>query len=245
MAAVSRTRRSTRPPSPSSPISRAGVPAKSRCACLRVWSRVGTGTRVSPGAAPSTANRPMPAGVRAPTRMRSAMWPSGTCRLPPSSTPPGPAPAGPGLHTRLVPAPRLLQQGQRADRLAGGQARQQVLPGRLVRAAQQGLRGQRHARQVGRAQQRPAHLLENDAELEVAEPGSLVLLGHGHALQPELVAHLLPDRGVVAGVGGHQPPHALLGRLAAQEAAHRGPQFQLLVGEEEVHLAPNWCDPLQ
>ena len=159
--------------------------------------------------------------------------------------PPGPAPAGPGLHTRLVPAPRLLQQGQRADPLAGGQARQQVLPGRLVRAAQQGLGGQRHARQVGRAQQRPAHLLEDDAELEVAEPGSLILLGHGHALQPELVAHLLPDRGVVAGVGGHQPPHALLGRLAAQEAAHRGPQFQLLVGEEEVHLAPSCCDPLQ
>ena len=145
--------------------------------------------------------------------------------------------AGPRLHARLVPAAGLLQQGQRADGRAGGQAGQQVLPGRLVGAAEQGLGGQRHAGQVGRAQQRPAHLLEDDAELDVAEPGSLVLLGNGQPDQAELVAQLPPDRGVVASRGGHQPAHGLLGRLAGQEVAHGGPQFQLLVRAEEVHPA--------
>jgi hypothetical protein len=119
--------------------------------------------------------------------------------------PAGPAPAGPHLHARLVPAAWLLQQGQRADGRAGGQAGQQVLPGRLVRTAQQGLGGQRHAGKIGRAQQRPAHLLKDDAELDVAEPGSLVLLGNGQTDQPELVAQLPPDRGVVASGSGHQP----------------------------------------
>ena len=246
MAAVSSTRRSTGQPSASSPISRAGVPANSRCACLRVWSRVGTGTRVRPGALPSTANRPIAGRVRAPTRMRSAMLAVGHVPLAAVQHPPGPAAAGP--QSARPPRPSGPACSSRASvpiALAGGQARQQVLPGRLVGAAQQRLGGQRHAGQVRRAQQRPAHLLEDDAELDVAEPGALVLLGHGHALQPELVAHLLPDRGVVAGARGHQLAHGLLGRLAGEEVAHRGPQFQLLVREEEVHPASSSLRPLQ
>ena len=70
---------------PSDSISRAGVSANSSLACLRVWSIVDSGVRVSPAASPSTANRLMPASVRAATMTRSAVWPSITNILVPVS----------------------------------------------------------------------------------------------------------------------------------------------------------------
>ena len=77
-------------PAPSAPISRARVAVKSSRACLRVWSMAGNGTRVSPSAGPGTANRLMPAAVRAATRITSAVAPSGTnVLLPVSSQPDG------------------------------------------------------------------------------------------------------------------------------------------------------------
>ncbi len=60
------------------------MPAKSSFACLRVWSMVDSAVRVRPDASPSTANRLMPASVRAATRIRSATWPSSTNILLPS-----------------------------------------------------------------------------------------------------------------------------------------------------------------
>src|ERR1700724_1939768 len=50
---------------PSVPISVAGVPENSSRACLRVWSIVGRGVRVSPGASPCTAKKgPAPRRAR-------------------------------------------------------------------------------------------------------------------------------------------------------------------------------------
>ncbi len=71
-------------------MSVAGVPENSRRACLRVWSIVGSGVRVSPAASPGTAKSETPLPVRAATMMRLAMWPSRTNILWPSSTQPSP-----------------------------------------------------------------------------------------------------------------------------------------------------------
>ena len=75
---------------PSVPMSTAGVEANSRRACLRVWSMVGSGVRVSPAASPSTAKSDTPAAVRAATMIRLATCPSMTNILWPLSSQPSP-----------------------------------------------------------------------------------------------------------------------------------------------------------
>ena len=65
--------------------------ANSSLACLRVWSMVDSEVRVRPAASPSTAKRLTPAEVRAPTMMRSAVWPSSTNIFVPLSTQPSPS----------------------------------------------------------------------------------------------------------------------------------------------------------
>ena len=64
--------------------------ANSSLACLRVWSMVDSGVRVSPAASPTTVNRLTPAPVRAATITRSAVWPSRTNIFVPLSTQPSP-----------------------------------------------------------------------------------------------------------------------------------------------------------
>jgi hypothetical protein len=54
------------------PINHAGVPENSRRACLRVWSIVGSGVRVSPAASSLTPNSETPLLVRAATTIRLA-----------------------------------------------------------------------------------------------------------------------------------------------------------------------------
>ena len=91
------------------------------------------------------------------------------------------------------------------------------------------------AGEVGGAQQDAAHLLEHDAELDEGEALAAVLLGDGETLEPELLAHLLPDRGVVALGRLHEAAHFRLGRLGLEELPHRAPQLFLLLGKSEVH----------
>ena len=102
--------------------------------------------------------------------------------------------------------------------------------------------GEHDRREVRRAQQDAAHLLEHDAELDEREALAAVLLGDRERLEAELLAHLLPDRGVVALGGLHQPADLGLRRLGLEELPHRAPQFFLLLGEGEVHcLSPVIC----
>src|SRR5262249_6254010 len=70
------------------------------------------------------------------------------------------------------------------------------------------------------------------------EPTAAELLRDRDALQPKLFGHLLPHRGVEAGLSGHQLPHRRAGRLRGQEPAHRGAQLLLLRGEHELHRLP-------
>ena len=142
---------------------------------------------------------------------------------------------------RLVPLARRLGERQRGDGLAGGDARQVVLLGRVVAAVEQRVGGEHDGREVGRAQQRPAHLLEHDAELDVAVARAAELLGDGEALQAELLAHLRPDGGVVAVLGLHQATDLGLGRLLLEERPDGLAQLFLLLAEGEVHARPQSC----
>ena len=84
-AARSSTASSTGHPCPSSPISVASTPSNVSLACLRVWSMVDSAVRVSPPASGSTVNSETPPEVRAATITRSAVCPSSTYILTPSS----------------------------------------------------------------------------------------------------------------------------------------------------------------
>ena len=194
------------------PISVAGVSANSSLACLRVWSIVDSGVRVRPAASPSTANRLTPLPVRAATRIRFAVCPSSTKHLRAGEREAVAAGRGLGGDARLVPLARRLGEGQRGDRLAAGDAREVRLLGGVVARLQQRVGGEHHGREVRGAQQRPAHLLEHDAELDVAVARAAELLGDGQALQAHLLAHLRPDGRVEALLGLHLLAHGGLRR---------------------------------
>ena len=59
--------------------------------------------------------------------------------------------------------------------------------------------------------------------------------GIAQALEPELVGHLRPHRGVVALGGLHQAPDLGLGALGLEELPHGVAQLVLLFGKGEVH----------
>ena len=144
-------------------------------------------------------------------------------------------PAASSVTPGLVPATVLLAQRERADLLTAREARQVLLFGGVVPGEQQRVRGEDAGGEVRRAQQRPAHLFQHDTELEEAEARPAVLLGNGQALQPELLTHLLPELGLVAFGGVHQPAYFALRRLVFQEAAYRTAQLLLFVAESKVH----------
>ena len=144
-------------------------------------------------------------------------------------------PAGRGLQAVGRPRAVVLAHRQRRDRSAVGERRQELLGGGLVATGQQRVGGEHRGGEVRRAQQRPPHLLAHDRELHRAGPGPAVLLRDRQALQAELPGELRPGLRVVALRRGHQPAH--LGRrgLVLQEAAQRGRELALLVGEREDH----------
>ena len=153
-----------------------------------------------------------------------------------SGQPPGPA----GLDRAhadggLLPLPVGLGQRDGGDRLPGGDSGQVVLARLLVVRGQQQLGGHHRAGEERSAQQHPAHLLQDDAQLDEAEPGTAVGFGYRQAVQAELAGHLRPDRGVVAEIGGHQPADVRLGRGTLEKAPDGIAQFFLVLVEVEVH----------
>jgi hypothetical protein len=96
-------------------------------------------------------------------------------------------------------------------------------------------RRQHGRREERRAEQRPAHLLQHDAEFAEAETLAAKGLGDAHRGQAEFAVELAPGGGLEAGVGRHQAPHLLGGRALAEKPAQAGPEFFLLAGETELH----------
>ena len=136
---------------------------------------------------------------------------------------------------RRVPFPVRLGERERCDRLTARDAREQRRLLILGPGIEDRVGREHHGREVGSAQQRPTHLLEHDAELHPREALAAVGLGDVQALEPQLVGHLRPDRGVVALGRLHQPPHLGLGALGLQELPHGVTQLVLLFGKSEVH----------
>ena len=176
-----------------------------------------------------------PAAVRAATTIRLAMWPSMTNILWPFEHPAVARLGGGQLDPAEVPLAVVLGDGQGGDGLARGDAGQVALLGLVVARGRAARWRQRHRGEERRAQQRGAHLLEHDDQLDVGEARAAELLGDGERLQAELVGHLAPHGRVVALGGVHEPAHLGLGRLLGQEPADRGAQLFLLVTEGEVH----------
>ncbi len=235
-AARSSTRSRVAQPSPSVPMSVAGVPASSILACLRVWSMVARFVRVTAGIGRGRPRRcDTPASVRAATRSRLATLPSSTNILVPVIVAAVAGLGGGGLDAALVPLAVGLGEGEGGDRLAGGDAGEVLLLGGVVAGVQQGAGGQDDGGEVGGAQQRPAHLLEDHGELDEGEALAAELLGDDQALEAELVGHLAPDGVVVALVGVHEAADLGLGRLALEELAGDAAELFLLLGEGEVH----------
>lgn len=135
----------------------------------------------------------------------------------------------------LVPAADVLGERQRGHRLAGCDTRQEFVPRLLVGAAQQRLGGQSDGGEVRPAEQRATRLLEDDAEIDVAEARAAVLLRYGEPLEAEFAGHPPPDdRVVTLGVGG-QAAHGRLVGVLGEERADDLAQFVLFLAEGEIH----------
>ena len=141
----------------------------------------------------------------------------------------------------LVPAAVRLGQREGGHGVAGGDARQVVVSGRFVVAAQEGLGGEGHGGEVRGAEQGAARLLEDDAEFGVAEAGAAVLLGDGEPLEAEFRGHPPPYDPVVAFRAGGQAAHVGLGGVSGEEGADDLAQLVLLLAEAEgeIHGAPS------
>src|SRR6185437_1356150 len=96
--------------------------------------------------------------------------------------------------------------------------RQEVLPGALVVAGQQGIRGEYRAGQVRPGVQGRAEFLKDDRLLGESETGTPVRLGDGQGLQAKLLTSLVPYRLVEAVVGLHQLADPCYGRAVSQES---------------------------
>ena len=120
-------------------------------------------------------------------------------------------------------------------------AGQVVLAGCVVAGVQHGVGGEHDAGEQGCAQQRPAGLLEHDARARRSRsrrrrtpPGSQGRAG------PSSSPSWLPDCGVEALIGLHQPPYFGLRRPVGEEVADHRPQLFLLRAEREIHLLCSW-----
>ena len=135
---------------------------------------------------------------------------------------------------RRVPLAVWLGERQSRDGLTARDAGQQRRLLVLRAGVEDRVGPKYHRREVRRAQERPTLLLEHDAELDPAEALAAIRLGDVQALEPELVRHLRPDRGVVPLGGLHQAPHFGLGALGLQEFPNGVAQLVLLFGKGEV-----------
>ena len=90
----------------------------------------------------------------------------------------------------------------------------------------------------GTGNERPPELLDEDAEVQVAEAGAAVLLGNHEALPAEL-GHLLPEVRAVAGLVFFHGPHVFFGALVLEEVARRVADQVLLFAEAQIHRCPS------
>ncbi len=132
---------------------------------------------------------------------------------------------------RGLPGTVVLGERQRAHGLAGGDAWQQVAPGRLVGAGQQGRGRQHRAGQVRAAVERGTQFLQHDGLVGEGETAAAVLLGDRDARQAKLRTGLPPHVPVDPVVGVHELAHPRHRRPVGQEPPHRRAQFPLFLAD--------------
>ena len=205
-------------------------------------SIVDSGVRVRPSASPATVKNEMPSVPRRARGARDHDDQVGDVTVDHEHllARQRVAVAAPLVASIVMPAASHLPDGSVnasvGDRVARRDAGQQRLLLRVGAGREDRVGREHDRREVRRAQQHAAHLLEHDAELDEREALAAVLLGDREALQHELLAHLLPHRGVVALGRLHQTAYFRLGRLGLEELPHRAPQLFLFLGEGEVHV---------
>jgi hypothetical protein len=142
----------------------------------------------------------------------------------------------PGLHLYALEVPAAVglcvgQAGRRSTRRDLGE---QLLAGLLVGALEQSVGCEDGCTEIRRAEERAAHLLHHDQQLDVAETGAAVLFGDQQTGQTHLLGHLLPCLGVVAALGRHLLAHGGLVGPPLEEAANGGAELFVFVGEAEI-----------
>ena len=188
-------------------------------ATLRVRSRLANGSRSTPLAVACTANSEMPASVLAAKRMTSAVWPSNTM------------PASPWTrNSSPCRAVRVTLSGSQASssplRISVAVVEPSTIDGTKApiasrsTAGQQRLRGHGHRGEERRAEERTAHLLEDDGQCGHVRASAAPLLGNGDTVQAQLARHLAPHGLVVARFGHHQLAHGGAGGGHGQKAAY-------------------------
>ena len=91
----------------------------------------------------------------------------------------------------------------------------------------------------GAGDERPAELLDEDTEVEVAKAGATVLFGD-HEPLPAEVGHLLPEVGTVASLVLFHGPYVLFGALVLKEIARRFADQGLLFAKAQIHRCPSF-----
>ena len=119
-------------------------------------------------------------------------------------------------------------------RAPGRDLREQLLLGRRVGAQQQRVGREHRGSEVGRAEQRAAHLLHRDQQLDVAHARAAVRLGHDQAGEPELLGEQRPDLGVEAALARHLRAHGRLVGVLGEKRADRRAQLVVFFGEREI-----------
>ena len=138
---------------------------------------------------------------------------------------------------RAADAGRIVQvvEHQGCDRRTVGDARQQLLPVRLVGRFEQRGPGHHRRSEPGPAEQRTPHLLGDDAEFDRAAARAAVDLRDVDAGQAGVAAEFLPDSRVVAAIRRHQLTDGRRRRLVPQGPRHDVTEKVLLLRELRLH----------
>ena len=136
--------------------------------------------------------------------------------------------ADPGRAVQIV-------EDQRRDHGTGRDSRKQLGPRGFLRRLDQRVAGHHGRSEERTAEQRPPHLLGDDAEFDRPAAGAAVGFGNVDAGQSRIPAEFLPDGRIVAPVRRHRLANGRGRRLVAKRPRHDIAEKLLLARELRLH----------
>ncbi|MNR00839.1 hypothetical protein D3C85_1166270 [compost metagenome] len=136
--------------------------------------------------------------------------------------------------------PVIAGVGQGGGQAAFGQLRQPACLLRLVASQQQRRSGQAGRGEKGRTEQAPAHLLQQDGQLDEAQAEAAVLLGDMDGRPDHLAAQSPPEHRVMTQLGSHGRTHGGGIGYIREKALGGLADHLLLIAEREFHKAAFW-----